>query len=421
MTARTAQPRGAAARLIPNALSLIGATAATSGLGAVYWWLAARAFAPATVGLASAAISAMLLLGTLGMLGLGTLLTGELPKRRAEAGPLISATLVASGAAAILLGLLFAIAAPIVSAQFAPLGSPIAVAVFAVGVALTSVGLVLDQAVIGLLRGELQLWRNTAASVVKLAALVAAAALGLATGMTVYGTWVLGNLASFGVFAALAHQAGFRLAHRPSWTSTRELGAPALRHHALNMALQGPSLALPVLVAALISASANASFYAAWMIAGFVLVVPQALTTALYAVQAHDAASLGARLRHTLALSLGAGVASALILAFAAHPLLAVFGRAYADQGASSLRLLGLLVFPFIIKAHYVAVARIHGRIGPASVLMMGLGVLELAAAAAGGVLGGLVGLSAGLVVAMTLECTVTVGAVYSAATGKAE
>ncbi|MFN2199238.1 MAG: hypothetical protein ACK2UW_24180, partial [Anaerolineales bacterium] len=52
--------------ILSNAGTLVGTQAVTSGLGFIYWWVAARLFAVDAVGFASAAISAMMLLGNLG-------------------------------------------------------------------------------------------------------------------------------------------------------------------------------------------------------------------------------------------------------------------------------------------------------------------------------------------------------------------
>jgi len=58
--------------MLINAGSLVGTTVVTSFLGFVYWWIAARHFPPDVVGIASASISAMALLGGFCILGLGT-------------------------------------------------------------------------------------------------------------------------------------------------------------------------------------------------------------------------------------------------------------------------------------------------------------------------------------------------------------
>src|SRR5205085_3208605 len=97
--------------MLVNSGSLFGTTTVTSMLGFVYWWLAARQFTPEAVGFASAAISAMTLLGTFAILGLGTLLLGELAQQRGKEVSLISAALILVGAVGGLLGLAFAVGA----------------------------------------------------------------------------------------------------------------------------------------------------------------------------------------------------------------------------------------------------------------------------------------------------------------------
>jgi len=81
------------------------------------------------------------------------------------------------------------------------------------------------------------------------------------------------------------------------------MGRTALTHHALNVALQAPFLALPVLATSILSATANGYFYIAWVVAGFVFVVPGHLTMALYAAGARAPESFARRLRLTLGLS----------------------------------------------------------------------------------------------------------------------
>ena len=184
--------------ILLNAGSLVGTTAVTSLLSFIYWWLAARAFPPEAVGLASAAISAMTLLGSLAIVGLGTLLLGELPLQRGREGSLISTALMLVAGIGGLLGFAFAVVAPYVSSGFQPLGASTGSSgLFALGVSLTAITLVLDDALIGLFRGGLQLWRNSLFAVVKLAVLLAASLwLSRAVGLTIYATWAIGNICS---------------------------------------------------------------------------------------------------------------------------------------------------------------------------------------------------------------------------------
>jgi O-antigen/teichoic acid export membrane protein len=161
--------------LLHNAGSLAATTGLTSVIGFVFWIVAAREFSPRSVGYGSAAVSAMMLLGTIGMFGLGTMLIGELPRHPDQAG-LFTAALLASGFGSLILGLGFPLIAEAFGGHFPEIsGTPARLVLFAVGVALTGATLVLDDGVIGLLRGGVQLSRNLAASAIKLAVLPIAA------------------------------------------------------------------------------------------------------------------------------------------------------------------------------------------------------------------------------------------------------
>jgi hypothetical protein len=203
------------------------------------------------------------------VLGLGTLLIGELPRQRGRELALIVAALLAVGLIGTAFGALFAMAAPTLSHELEPLALDLgSVALFAIGAGVTAATLVLDQALIGILRGGWQLWRNIIFAVVKLIALwglVAAAAERF--GMTIYLTWVIGSVVSvavLGAFAAHARPPGS--AWQPDWRLLRGFGWEPIRHHALNVSLLVSSLIMPLVVAAMLSAASAAYFYTASML-----------------------------------------------------------------------------------------------------------------------------------------------------------
>jgi O-antigen/teichoic acid export membrane protein len=409
---------GANQVILSNAGSLIGTTAVNSGLGVIYWWLAARTFQLADVGLASAAIAAMVLLGTVGMLGLGTLLIGEVTRWPERAERLISAAVLAAGAAATVAGLVFALLAPWLSAELRPLSDDaVKPLLFALGAGLTAATLVLDQALVGLLAGDLQFWRNALFAVAKLGFLwVAGIWLSSGGGMAIYTTWLAGNLLSVAVVAALAARRGVRLIERPDWNLLRRLGGSALWHHAFNLALLAPGLLLPLLVTTLLSAEANASFYLAWMLVGFVFVIPTALTTVLHALGAADRQVLARETRRTLTLSLPATLLAGLTLCVAAEWVLGSFGANYAAQATWCLRILCLGGAPAIVKTHYIAIRRARNELRGALPAMVAGGLLEVALAMIGALLGGLVGLSLGWAIAVSIQAACMSGVVYRAA-----
>lgn len=403
-----------------NAGSLVATFGVKSGLGYAYWWVAARQFTPAAVGIASASISAMTLLGTLCMLGVGTLLIRELPRQPGQEVALISAGLLVVACLGGCIGLLFALGVPSLSADLLPLrASGQTVALFALGVGLATMNLVLDQVLIGLLRGDLQLWRNIVFAGAKLAALVAAGLwLVQRGGLTIVATWILADALSFSALAAFAAARGKWSISRalPKWRLVRKLGPSALQHHLLNLLLIGPNLALPALVTVLISATANGWFYIAFLIADVVYVVPQALVTALYAVSSTQPAVLAHKIRLTMGMAVITCVVANVFLLVGGSQLLGLFGPSYAQQGLWSLRLLGLGAFPFLLKDLYVAIARIQDRIASALLPLAAGALLEVGSAVLGARLGGLMGLSLGWVVAVCIEALLIVPTVYRVA-----
>lgn len=404
--------------MLVNAASLIGTTMITSLLGFMYWWAAARYFPPDAVGNASASISAMTLIGGCSILGLGTLLITELSRQPEQQGALISTSLLVVGLAGASIGLIFALLAPLLTSNFSMFNAqPLDLLLFASGVCLTAMTLVLDQALIGLLLGGLQFWRNALFALVKLVALfVCSSMLSRQSGMMIYATWTLGNLVSLLPLLVLVlwKQRRAKKTYRPRWSILRQLGLAALQHHMLNMALQAPSLLLPLMVTALLSAKINAWFYVSWMMANFVYLIPIALTTVLHAMTSADLSAVAQKARMTIVLSFVGCVLANIVLQLWTSPVLSVFGRAYATQATGCLHILLLAVFPLILKNHYISICRIQDRIMLAMVSMVPGGILELSLAAIGAHFVGLNGFVSGWVLALTIEAVCMVPTLYT-------
>jgi len=405
--------------LLGNASSLVATTSVTSGLGFAYWLLAARLFSQRSVGYGSAAVSAMTLLGTIGMFGMGTVLIGELPRRSRRAG-LVLAALLASGIGSLVLGLGFALVAPHFSGHLQDIGGTVGrVALFAAGVVLTAVTLVFDNATIGLLRGGLQLARNLAFAVAKLLALPACAfILHDALGIGITLSWVAATAVSLVSVAAQLRLTGVPILPQPDWRVLQGLGRTAVAHNWLNLAIVAPTLLIPVLVTVIVSPSANAAFYIAWMLVGFLYLIPTHLSTVLFAIAAADPQVAARKLRFSVRLSLMIGLPGMLFLGLGAHLLLGIFGASYAREATLPLRLLVVGYLPVIPLRHYVAVCRAMGKVPRAAAVLTTTAAMEVTAAAVGGLSGGLIGLSFALLAVRLVEGLVTTPAVLRAAGG---
>lgn len=405
--------------IVLNASSLVGTTIVTSGLGYLYWVAAARLYDAEVVGMTAAAITTMTLLGTAGTVGLGTTLIAEIPRR-----PRDSSSLIATGVA-IAVGVsggftaLLTLAAAILAPSLAPLGTtPTSSLLFAAGVAMTAGALVVDQAVLGMFRGDLQLARNIVFAAGKLILLVlAAVSLSRDTPVVIFATWVLGIAGSMVAVRLVMHGRsiqGGSPRFRP--TMLRGVGRTSLQHHFLNVALNLPSQSLPIMISIILSAGASAYFYVAFMISGLVSLIPVSLSTMLFASGVRDPTSLSRQSRFTLSISLFVILIANGVLFVSADALLSLFGRAYAENAASILLILAAAALPVMVRDHAVAICRAQGRALRLAAVVSMTSPLYLVFAAVGGYSTGLFGLGLGWLAAAFIEAIVLTPTVVSIA-----
>ncbi|HEX8627844.1 MAG TPA: MATE family efflux transporter [Catenuloplanes sp.] len=392
--------------LFTNAGSLMATTVVTSGTGFAYWWLAARQASPEAVGQASAAVSAMTLIGTVGMFGMGTMLISELPRMTARRWSLISACLLVAGVVATIGGLGYvAVARFAVPGLRAALGSPTATVLLVAGIALTAMTLVLDEALLGLLAGPMQLLRNTYFSVIKLALLAGLVLLPLTvTGGALLATWLAGAVISVGLLAGPLRRRGLLGPIRPRLAMLRGKGRLAFDHNVLNLAAFLPRTAMPLVVTAVLSTQATAAFYTAWMVLSFIAMIPGNVAITLYAVGSGDREALGSKVRMGLLICLGAGIPASIVLMVAARPIMSIFGETYATLAGGALAILALTYVPFVFHHFYLAVARVQGRVRQAGLFAIVAGIAEIAAATYGGSQGSLDDLVWWLAAVMAVE-----------------
>lgn len=403
--------------LLRNAGSLAATTGLTSLFGFVFWIIAARDFSQQAVGYGSAAISAMTLLGTIGMFGLGTMLIGELP-RRLSRGELMAAAILTAGLGSLVLGLVFPVVADAFGGHFPELsGTPARLAIFAAGVSLTGATLVFDEGTIGLMRGGVQLSRNLAMSLCKLMALpVMAVVLHDGFGVGIVLAWVAGTAVSLVPAAVMLAHAGSRIIHRPDWELLGRLRKVAMAHNWLNLAITTPPKLIPVIVTVVVSPSANAAFYVAWMLASFLFMVPGHLSTVLFAIASASPELIAEKLRFVLRISLLIGLPLMAALAIGAHFALNIFGSDYAALATVPLWTLIIGYLPNLPKAQYIAVCRATGKVTRAAAVLTVAATCEVAAVIIGGRVSGLDGLSFAYLGVIMIEGLVTAPTVLHAA-----
>jgi len=280
----------------------------------------------------------------------------------------------------------------------------------------------LDSALLSVVGGGIQLRRNVVHAVVKLILLIVfALTLSRYGALSIYASWFVASVLSIGVVGVLLLRQARTPLRRiwPRFSALRVLRLHAAQHHVLNLSLTVPYFAMPI-VANVILGSENAGYlYVTWSLAGFVFVLPIAMSTALFAAGARDSSTIRREFRFSLRYSMAACAAANLVILPLGGVVLGIFGPAYVENGRLLLIVLCIGGIGLVIRDHHVAVARITGRVGREAVLMLALGAAELVGAAAGAARGGLIGLSLGWLAAVGLEVLVCTPRVWQAYRGR--
>jgi O-antigen/teichoic acid export membrane protein len=392
--------------LLGTTVSLLATTGITTLLGLAFWWLAAHLVPVSAVGYGSAAISAMTLVSTFGMAGLNTVLIAHLARRPRDSNGLLAAALCTSAMISAALAVGFWLVAGVLFPQMAPyLHSGPEAGLFIAGSAVTGAALVLDEALLGMIGGSPQLWRNSVFAVAKLVVLAGLVILWHdELGTPILAAWAAGTAVSLVPVVFLLRRRGVRLLVRPQWRALRRIGRASVANTWLNNALQVPVLATPILVTGLLTAADGGAFYVASTVVMVGVMLPYHFTTALYAASTADPGGLAAKVRMTLTICLLGGLAGVPLVIICAHPLLRMFGAEYAAQATTPLQLMIGGYFGSVLKNHYIALCRISGHITKAAVFATVTLVIRLAAVVAGAIAGGLIGVSLALLVVMCAE-----------------
>jgi O-antigen/teichoic acid export membrane protein len=388
---------------VSNGLALIAAKVVTMGLGFVFWVLAARTFTPHEVGLAAGVVSAMMLCTQLALLGLGSAFITHFPRLQWQPAALLNTSLTAVAALGVVCGAAFLLVAGWAFRQLDVAAThPAFALLFVTACVFGTAGILLDQIATALRRGEQALLRNATCAVGTVGLLALLIALGAPqSAQTIFVPWSLAGLVA-GVVGivqlrrALPH---YRPRLAVDRRLVRELTTTGLPNHALTLAERAPGLVLPVLVAELLSPATNATWYAVWMMAWVVYIVPIQVGMTIFAEVAHDPSSFRESVRRGVLCTLVVGTLGALVLGVGASLALSILGPHYAADGAAPLRILLVALLPLTFIQAYFSSCRARRALAEAIATGWLNAVASVALAAAAGVAHGLTGMAIAWVV----------------------
>ncbi|MEV4786347.1 lipopolysaccharide biosynthesis protein [Streptomyces tuirus] len=403
--------------LFKNAYFLMLSTGVSAVLGLGFWLVAARYYTEEAVGQGSAAIAAMRLLASITATTMIGAVVRFVPRAGRETGRLVWGTYVASSLVVALAAAVFLLTLDAWGASYAPLGTPMAGAVFVAACVAWALLTLQDGVLTGLRKAEWVPAGNAVFSVGKLALLAVFA----------------GTLPVLGIFVSWAVAIAFstlplgwlifrRLIPRQA-EADRDKEPPKIKD--MGRFLAGDSLGalfslaminlLPVMVAVRFSAAENGYFYVAYTVGGTMEFMAINMASSLTAHASHDPRQLadgvrGALRRMTLLL-----VPVVAVLVVFAPYILTPFSPDYAEHGSTVLRLLALGALPRVVVELYIGVLRVQGRTGVLAALQGAMCALVLGSAAVLFTSAGIAGAGWAVLLSMTLIAVVSMAGLRTA------
>jgi O-antigen/teichoic acid export membrane protein len=344
-----------------DGMALVLSSAVSSGVGLLFWVLAARLFDPATVGLNSTAISTMTLLGSAAHLNLGNALLRFVPVAGRGARALIAWCFAVGIGAGAVLGLGFALGAGIWATELVEaFGYPALIAFFVISTPIWTVFVLQDAALTSVKRANLVLVKNLVFSLLKVGLLVLVAVQGMGTGIAV--SWVIATLLAIVAWPRILSKSGASTAPPSQPVTVRDVAGFVRADYAGNVFWQAAVFGLPLVVLARLDADDAAVYGMVWQIAFALYLVVIGMGKSLVAHTATDPAALDSARRAMERKALTLVVPGALVAAAAAYPVLSLFGSSYAGTGTLLLVLLVLSAIPNVVTSSTTWAARVSRR-----------------------------------------------------------
>lgn len=333
--------------LLGNSVALLLASGVMAGTGFLFWLLAARLFPASDVGLAGTLVALMNLIATLSLLGLDVALVRFLPSekepRRTVGTGLTVVVLgaVATASIAMLLVPTFAPPLSFIRASWLTTGA------FIVFTAIAALNLLLEAVFLSRGKAEYTLLINavhTTLRILLIALCVRFGAVGIFFAFAL--TLTIALIINLVVLARV-------LDLRPALALRASVLKRAWRYSANNYTAGLfnllPGSLLPLIVAQRLGLEAAGFFSIAMMIGYLLYAIPWSAARSLFADSARDKTLLTLNTRRAIRMIAILLLPSILVLFFAGHYLLAIFGATYAAGSSGLLRMLALAAIPISI------------------------------------------------------------------------
>ena len=405
--------------LYTSAFYLWANAAGAAVAGFAFWALVARVYDADEVGLGATAFAALTLLAMFSHLGLGLGLIRFLPESGKRGPRLVNAVFTTSAAAAVVLSAVFLAGVPLWAPRLDFLREqPLYTVAFISFVVASTLYVVQTHAFMAIRKAKYVLIQGV---FIQLSRLALPALMAIFFG-------AFGIVASGGIAVALGAVIGFALlarglpGYRPTGVvdpaSVFKLLPFSLANYVAASLLLMPGLILPLVVLGLLGSTEAAYFYMAWFL-GFLLTSASTyLALSLFAEGSHDPGALRILSRNAVLGGVAVVTLGTLFLLLLGDKLLLAFGREYAAEGATLLRIVALAALPAVVVNVYLGALRVMKRVGELVLIAAVVGVTTVALSSALLPVMGLAGAGVGLGIGQGLGLAIVLSRLLATAEG---
>ena len=333
-------------------------------MGFAFWVIAARYYPPAEVGLASAAISAMGLLGTLSLLGLNLGLIRYLPKEENKQGMINSCFTIVT-ITAIFLSSIFIAGLGIWSPALLFIrANTVFLLLFIIFAAMASYFAIQSNAFVAMRSAKYSFFQNMILNVLKIL---------LPILLISFGAFGIFSSVGIATAVAVAISSLFILKLEPKYRPIPTIKGRVIKdmlrfsfgnYIARNLEL-APGLVLPLLIANILSPERAAYFYIAWSVVGIIFIIPTAITLSLFAEGSYVPERFQRNIIRAAMLIFILLVPAAIIIFFFGDKILLLFGKPYSENAFQLLRILVLSSILVPLNQLYITTKRVQGQVKP--------------------------------------------------------
>lgn len=364
--------------LYRNGLALVISMVATSGLGLLYWALAARNFSPSVVGINTAILSAMMFLSHISQFGLVNFLHRFLPKAGNQTTRIILVSYAINVFIGLIASIIFVLGLRIWSPSLISLQeNPWLFVSFLLATALWSIFALQDGVLVGLRQTVWVPVENAIFALAKIGLLLLFAKFFVDYG--VFASWNVPVIAicliiNWGIFKIIVpkHVKENDAEVFPLRDMAKFVGADYLSTLIWMVTID----LMPLIIIEKVGAEANAFFYLPWTIASSIYLVSRSFGMSLTVEAAKDSTLLVQYSRQSLVQTASLLIPIILVILIGADWILRIFGAQYAGEGAGLLRLLALATLPNALTTLYISISRVQRKVFRIAVILTFLCVL---------------------------------------------